>query len=111
MNSFWGSTILFKQTIINRINKFCWNFFGGITEDTRRMVFTRWDDITAPWEEGRLNVKDDLSWNKALRTRWIFETERGGTGLWQNWIKAYVLKNDIIWQLAKKDWYPECIVS
>ncbi|XP_074314764.1 uncharacterized protein LOC141650096 [Silene latifolia] len=78
-------------------------------EGSRKMVYKSWTAVCSPWLEGGFNVKELLSWNKALLSRWILKLAHATTegGLWHNWISTYLLKSDTIWTVQCKDSHPE----
>ena len=87
---------------IKLINKHCRNFFWGISHDEKKMIFKSWDSICKPWIEGGFNIKEALSWNKALISKQIWELMTNNDSLWSQWTRAYILKGKNIWNIENK---------
>ncbi|XP_074288882.1 uncharacterized protein LOC141614029 [Silene latifolia] len=61
------------------------------------MSYKSWNSICAPWDEGGFNVKELLSWNKALLSKWIWQLSTHRDILWDSWSRTYNLKGKSIW--------------
>ncbi|XP_074297731.1 uncharacterized protein LOC141628492 [Silene latifolia] len=71
------------------------------------MVFESWKSICSPWHEGGLDIKELLSWNKAVLTRWLWSLVNQHDGLWCCWNTAYNVVNDSIWDTHRKPYHSE----
>ncbi|XP_074305953.1 uncharacterized protein LOC141641182 [Silene latifolia] len=60
---------------------------------------------------GGVNVKELLSWNKALLAKWIWVLETDTTGSWASWNQTYAFPNSSIWHLSIKDRFSESMCS
>ncbi|XP_074266602.1 uncharacterized protein LOC141589881 [Silene latifolia] len=111
LTNFWCATALLPKNIIKNLNKLCKDFFLSIEAGQRRLVFKIWKSICSPWQKGGLNIKEFLSWNKALLAKWIWILEVKKSGLWYEWTQAYHLNNSSIWTLQSKSHYTESFRS
>ncbi|XP_074300996.1 uncharacterized protein LOC141632341 [Silene latifolia] len=111
LENFWCANALLPHSILKLINKICKNFFW--TKDTvqRKMVMKSWASICSPKAEGEFNVKELLSWNKALICKWLCILTHNPSSLWCSWNRAYNLSNCSIWDLECKDRYSESFIS
>ncbi|XP_074277576.1 uncharacterized protein LOC141601210 [Silene latifolia] len=73
------------------------------------MVFASWKTICSPWHEGGLNIKELLSWNKAVLARWLWSLANHHDGLWCCWNIAYNMGNFSIWDTLSKPHHPESL--
>ncbi|XP_074300504.1 uncharacterized protein LOC141631780 [Silene latifolia] len=58
-------------------------------------------------EEGGFGIKELLSWNKTLLSKWIWLLDLTLVGIWSRWTKAYNLKSGTIWDTTTKDQFSE----
>ncbi|XP_074288877.1 uncharacterized protein LOC141614024 [Silene latifolia] len=98
LQSFWGASVLLPKGIIKQIQKLCKDFLWGIADGHRRLVFKSWDSICLPRQEGGLNIKEILSWNKTQMMVWARKIEMDTSTIWAKWVKAYILKGTDFWQ-------------
>ncbi|XP_074271037.1 uncharacterized protein LOC141594956 [Silene latifolia] len=111
LTNFWCATALLPKNIIKALNKLCKDFFWSIEDGQRRLIFKSWKSICSPWQEGGFNMKELLSWNKALLAKWLWILEVKKSGLWFEWTQAYHLTNNSIWTLQSKSHYTESLRS
>ncbi|XP_074316088.1 uncharacterized protein LOC141652482 [Silene latifolia] len=97
IQNFWGASILLPKGIVKKLQKICKDFFWGIAEGRRTMVFKGWTGFCLPRREGGLDIKEILSWNKCQMVRWIWKVIYKPTCLWSAWITHYMLKGESIW--------------
>ncbi|XP_074300685.1 uncharacterized protein LOC141631984 [Silene latifolia] len=112
--NFWGASVLLPKGVVKKINKMCNDFLWGIGEGQRRMVFKSWGSFCCPTQEGGVNIKEVLSWNKCLMLEWIRKIVLDLPTIWVRWIKAYVLKGVSIWEFhltAAYSWSWSSIIS
>ncbi|XP_074288100.1 uncharacterized protein LOC141613260 [Silene latifolia] len=88
---------------MKRINKICKDYFWNIGDGSTRMVFKSWQHICRPSQEGGFNIKELLSWNRALLAKWIWLLSGNDGGIWAAWNRAYVFPTGSIWQMTLKD--------
>ncbi|XP_074301494.1 uncharacterized protein LOC141632888 [Silene latifolia] len=105
--NFWCSAALLPKNILKRITKICKDYFRGIADGDRKHVFLSWKSVCRPSQEGGFNVKELLSWNKALLAKWIWLLISDSRGYWAQWNKAYVFQDNSIWQTSTKDRFSE----
>ncbi|XP_074301075.1 uncharacterized protein LOC141632428 [Silene latifolia] len=97
IQNFLVASVLLPKGVVKKIKKLCKDFLWGIGEGQRRMVFKSWGIFFRPMQEGEVNIKEILSWNKRLILDWIRKLELDSSTIWVRWIKAYVLKGVSIW--------------
>ncbi|XP_074297053.1 uncharacterized protein LOC141627728 [Silene latifolia] len=107
IENFWCAGCLLPRSVIKLINRMCKNFFWGIEDNRRKMVLKSWTGICSPREEGGFGIKELLSWNKALLSKWIWLLDLPPVGIWSRWTKAYNLKSGTIWDTTTKDQFSE----
>ncbi|KAK9682400.1 hypothetical protein RND81_10G071300 [Saponaria officinalis] len=75
------------------------------------MVFKSWKSVTLPWDEGGFDVREILSWNKALIAKqlWLLLLPTGG--VWFQWIHRYCLSRCSIWELSVQDSHAQSLRS
>ncbi|XP_074320502.1 uncharacterized protein LOC141657241 [Silene latifolia] len=71
------------------------------------MTFQSWGSICAPWQEGGFNIKELLSWNKALISKWLWLLIQGRGGVWAAWTEFYVIVDSSIWTVLSKPHFAE----
>ncbi|XP_074314092.1 uncharacterized protein LOC141649297 [Silene latifolia] len=98
LENFWCSVLLLPSHIIKIVNKFCKDYFWGTLGMQRRMTFKSWSSICKPWIEGGYNVKELLSWNKALLSKWVWQLTQNRDGIWDIWSRSYNLNDHTIWE-------------
>ncbi|XP_074269089.1 uncharacterized protein LOC141592359 isoform X1 [Silene latifolia] len=67
--------------------------------------------IYRPRKEGGFNIKELLSWDKALLAKWLWMLDHNSAGYLAQWNRAYTFHDSSIWQLSIKDRYPESLCS
>ncbi|KAL9227776.1 hypothetical protein vseg_003427 [Gypsophila vaccaria] len=65
--------------------------------DDHKMVYRRWAKLCRAKEEGCINIKEILSWNKATYAKWICKLLGIQDNTWSRWVSHYVLKGSIFW--------------
>ncbi|XP_074283452.1 uncharacterized protein LOC141607999 [Silene latifolia] len=73
----------------------------------RRMTFKGWSSICKPWLEGGYNVKELLSWNKALLSKWVWHLTQNRDGIWDRWNRTYNYRDHTIWEAQSRSWHAE----
>ncbi|XP_074313984.1 uncharacterized protein LOC141649188 [Silene latifolia] len=111
LENFWCANALLPQSILKLINKLCKNFFWTKDNVQRKMVMNSWASICSPKAEGGFNVKELLSWNKALICKWLWLLTHNPSSLWCSWNRAYHLSHCSIWELDCRDRYCESFRS
>ncbi|XP_074304550.1 uncharacterized protein LOC141639290 [Silene latifolia] len=84
---------------LKKIHKICKDFFWGIEEGKRRLVFKGWNKLLPSWQEGGIDIKEAWGWNKYQLAKWIWKLLHKPDCLWATWTKHYVLKGADIWQV------------
>ncbi|XP_074298723.1 uncharacterized protein LOC141629648 [Silene latifolia] len=108
---FWCATVLLPKNVVKLINKLCKNFFWNQEDGHRKLVFKSWSDICSPWNEGGVDIKELLSWNKVVLAKWIWTLDSQQEGLWSTWTTAYYFSTDTIWSIKSKDHLSESLKS
>ncbi|KAK9671811.1 hypothetical protein RND81_12G056000 [Saponaria officinalis] len=67
----WANTFLSYAG--KDIDKMCRQFIWGYSEGQRRMVFFRWSNVCRPGAEGGFDIREILSWNKAMLVRMFWK--------------------------------------
>ncbi|XP_074293243.1 uncharacterized protein LOC141620213 [Silene latifolia] len=111
LTNFWCATALLPKNVVKLINKLCKNFFWNQEDGHRKLVFKSWSDICSPWNEGGVDIKELLSWNKAVLAKWIWTLDSQQDGLWSSWLVAYYFSTDTIWSIQSKDHLSESLKS
>ncbi|XP_074267250.1 uncharacterized protein LOC141590572 [Silene latifolia] len=111
LTNFWCATALLPKNVVKLINKLCKNFFWNQEDGHRKLVFKRWSDICSPWNEGGVDIKELLSWNKVVLAKWIWTLDSQQEGLWSSWIAAFYFSTDTIWSIQSKDHLSESLKS
>ncbi|XP_074290304.1 uncharacterized protein LOC141617035 [Silene latifolia] len=107
LENFWCSVLLLPSHIIKIVNKLCKDYFWGISGKQRRMTFKGWSSICKPWLEGGYNVKELLSWNKALLSKWVWHLTQNRDGIWDRWNRTYNYRDHTIWEAQSRSWHAE----
>ncbi|XP_074265822.1 uncharacterized protein LOC141588272 [Silene latifolia] len=79
------------------------NFFWGIPDGGRRIVFRSLHQISSPSFAGGFNVKDLTAWNYSLLCKWIWQLYLPCASKWKSWVMNHVLKQDDFWLVKAKD--------
>ncbi|XP_074296877.1 uncharacterized protein LOC141627534 [Silene latifolia] len=111
LTNFSCATALLPKNVVKLINKLCKNFFWNHEDGHRKLVFKSWSDICSPWNEGGVDIKELLSWNKAVLAKWIWTLDSQHDGLWSRWIATYYFSPDTIWSIQSKDHFSERIYT
>ncbi|XP_074291700.1 uncharacterized protein LOC141618485 [Silene latifolia] len=114
VQNFWGASILLPKGIVKKLQKICKDFFWGIAEGKRRLVFKKWLDFCLPRREGGMDIKEILSWNKSQMVRWVWKLVYKPDCLWSAWFKHYVLKGPSIWQATSTishSWFWKSVIA
>ncbi|XP_074301310.1 uncharacterized protein LOC141632687 [Silene latifolia] len=107
IENFWCASVLLPKSVIKTINKLCKNFFWHIKATDKKMIVKSWSNICAPTNEGGFGVKELLSWNKALISKWLWLLDRTPQELWSIWHSEYHLSHCSIWDVVVQDMYSE----
>ncbi|XP_074300962.1 uncharacterized protein LOC141632303 [Silene latifolia] len=102
LENFWCSVLLLPSHIIKLVNKLCKDYFWGTCGQQRRMVFKSWSSICKPCIEGGYNVKELLSWNKALLCKWVWQLTQNRDNILVSWCRSYNLNGHTIWEAQPK---------
>ncbi|XP_074314287.1 uncharacterized protein LOC141649497 [Silene latifolia] len=92
LRNFWGYSVLLPKGIAKKINKLCKDFLWGIEPGHSKHVFKSWDSFCLPREEGGVDIKEVLSWNKSQMLSWLKKLINHSQTIWVQWVEAYVLK-------------------
>ncbi|XP_074307933.1 uncharacterized protein LOC141642861 [Silene latifolia] len=111
IENFWCASVLLPKSVLKTINKLCKNFFWNIKATDKKMIVKSWSSICAPTNEGGFGVKELLSWNKALISKWLWLLDQTPQGLWSIWHSEYHLSHCSIWDAAVQDRYSESFRS
>ncbi|XP_074266105.1 uncharacterized protein LOC141588570 [Silene latifolia] len=111
LEAFWCANVLLPYNILKKLNKMSKDFFWGIGSDQRKWVCKSWDSICSPWLEGGFDIKELLSWNKALLAKWIWILETQQHWLWFSWRKAYHFPDIPFWEVTCKAHFAESFRS
>ncbi|XP_074293053.1 uncharacterized protein LOC141619954 [Silene latifolia] len=109
--SYAGRAQLLNSNVVKLINKLCKNFFWNQEDGHRKLLFKSWSDICSPWNEGGVDIKELLSWNKTVLAKWIWILDSQQEGLWSTWTAAYYFSTDTIWSIKSKDHLSESLKS
>ncbi|XP_074278284.1 uncharacterized protein LOC141601876 [Silene latifolia] len=108
IHNFWGASILLPKGIAKKIHKICKDFLWGIDDGKRRLVFKSWESLCRPRQEGGVDIKEILSWNKAHMMGWILKLDSAAPNIWVQWVNAYILKSVNFWSFqitAAHSWF------
>ncbi|XP_074289206.1 uncharacterized protein LOC141614355 [Silene latifolia] len=111
IENFWCASALLPKSVLKTINKLCKNFFWNIRATEKKMIVKSWSSICAPTTEGGFGVKELLSWNKALISKWLWLLDKTPQGLWSIWHSEYHLSHCSIWDAVVQDRYSESFRS
>ncbi|KAK9724068.1 hypothetical protein RND81_05G045600 [Saponaria officinalis] len=71
------------------------------------MVYKSWQEVCLPWDEGGFDVREILSWNKALIAKHLWHLDHGGGGggggIWAKWVRLYNLSSKDIWEITPRN--------
>ncbi|XP_074313496.1 uncharacterized protein LOC141648671 [Silene latifolia] len=108
LHNFWGASVLLPKGVAKRINRMCKDFLWGVKEGSRRMVFKSWESFCLPRQEGGMDIKEILSWNKSQLMVWVKKLITDAPNIWVKWVKAYLLKGEDFWEFrltAAHSWF------
>ncbi|XP_074293211.1 uncharacterized protein LOC141620172 [Silene latifolia] len=107
ITNFWCASVLLPKTIIKLINKLCKDYFWHVEQGVIKMMFKSWKAVCSPRHERGFNIKELISWNRALLAKWIWVLDNQQTGLWAVWTKSYLFPNESIWTVQPKDYHSD----
>lgn len=81
---------------MNRVYR---NFLGNGPNSETSHTLIGWDDITYPYDEGGLGVRDIITVNKACVLRHVWNIESDRDILWVKWIKKHRIRGKNFWAL------------
>ncbi|XP_074298626.1 uncharacterized protein LOC141629544 [Silene latifolia] len=114
LQNFWGSSVLLPKGIVKKINKLCKDFVWGIEEGHTKLTFKSWDSFCFPREEGGVDIKEVLSWNRAQLLLWLYKLVLHSDTIWVRWVEAYILKGTSLWDFkltSAYSWFWGSIIS
>ncbi|KAK9681908.1 hypothetical protein RND81_10G036000 [Saponaria officinalis] len=111
LENYWCSTLFIPKGVIKLIQRFCRSFLWNVAEGHRGFYPKSWISCCAPYGEGGFNIKEILSWNKALICKWLWQVETRNESLWFQWLRNYPLKRCSIWDLQIKIHHAESFRS
>ncbi|XP_074303190.1 uncharacterized protein LOC141637600 [Silene latifolia] len=97
-----GASILLPKGIVKSIQQICSRLFWGYECGSRRMVYRSWASFCYPRNEGGMDIKEVLTWNKTQFLKWIWKLEHKPQSLLVQWVKAYIIQHGSFWQLPFK---------
>lgn len=62
-------------------------------------MYVKWINICKSYEEGGLNIKEIISWNKVIRLKYLWEICDNRGGNWRRWVILYYLKGGLFWDV------------
>ncbi|XP_074289023.1 uncharacterized protein LOC141614167 [Silene latifolia] len=92
LHSYWASMFVMPKGVIKRIEAVYMNFLWDNSADYMRIPLVCWDTICRPKEEGRLGIKDQESWNKAMVGRLVDWVAMNRDSIWVHWVHNNYLK-------------------
>ncbi|XP_074318554.1 uncharacterized protein LOC141655368 [Silene latifolia] len=107
LEQFWCSTLLLPKGVLRLINKFCKKILWNFEEGQRKLIMKSWASCCSPYQEGRFNIKEILSWNKCVICKWIWGLINQSDGFWNTWNYSYNIKQGDLWTMQKKSTHSE----
>ncbi|XP_074306146.1 uncharacterized protein LOC141641380 [Silene latifolia] len=80
LENFWCTSALQPKEVIKKLNRLCKDYFWGIVDGGRKLVFKKWSQICAPWNRGGFNIKNVEIWNISLLIQWIWKLSTNSAG-------------------------------
>ncbi|XP_074320736.1 uncharacterized protein LOC141657402 [Silene latifolia] len=97
LENYWCKTLLLPKALVKLLNKFCRNYLWHNSVENQKIYMKSWATCCCPWEEGGLNIKEILSWNRAHLCKWVWRMLNPPVSLWTTWNAEYNMKNSTIW--------------
>ncbi|XP_074277508.1 uncharacterized protein LOC141601139 [Silene latifolia] len=107
LENYLCSALLLPKIVTKLVNKLCKDYFWGIPTGKRKMIFQSWKSVCFPWSEGGLNIKELMSLNKALLSRWVWLLTQDRVGIWDQWSRDYNMLGSFIWTTKSKPHHAE----
>ncbi|GJR05897.1 RNA-directed DNA polymerase, eukaryota [Tanacetum coccineum] len=81
---------LFKvpKSVLNKMENLRSNFFNGIQEGDRKIVWVKWIKVLAAKKFGGLGVSSFFALNRGLIAKWVWRFISGDNSLWCKFISA-----------------------
>lgn len=90
---FWASIMFIPNAVLEQVQSVCRDYlWSGNSE--KHYYPVSWLNVCQPKEEGGLDMKEVLAWNKALMSKYIMELARSSEesdSLWLKWNRSYRL--------------------
>ena len=100
IQKFWCRQFLLPKGVLKRLIQLCSRFFWRGNNNARKGARVRGQDVCLPKDEGGLELKDILSWNRACMMQHIWSILAKSGSIWIVWVNAYMLKGRTIWQAS-----------
>ena len=86
--------------VSNQIESLCKSFLWSGKENGRRRRFpVAWSVVTLPFEEGGLDIKEVLVWNKTVFLKLGADLILGRDNIWTEWVKCNITRGRDIWEV------------
>ncbi|XP_039065361.1 uncharacterized protein LOC120210728 [Hibiscus syriacus] len=99
MANYWCSQLILPQSILNKIDQLCSQFFWKGTNKAASGARISWEKVCQSKSERGIGIKNTKSWNKTCLLHLIRKIISGEGSLWVVWLKEYVLKETNFWNL------------
>ncbi|GJW02387.1 RNA-directed DNA polymerase, eukaryota, partial [Tanacetum coccineum] len=95
LKSVLGSTPIYNMSLykvpkadLNSMETICRDFFNGIPDGERKIVWVKWTKVLASKNQGGLGVSSFYALNRALLVKWVWRFLSGDNSLWARVIYA-----------------------
>ncbi|XP_074300969.1 uncharacterized protein LOC141632309 [Silene latifolia] len=98
IEAYWCASLLLPKGVIKTLETECRKFLWGSAAN-RRMNFFSWNKVCRSRQQGGMDIREVLSWNKALMLQIFWKLCYKSTTIWMQWSTHYIFKLQSCWDL------------
>lgn len=111
--SFWSQVFLLPVGVIEKIESMCRRFLWSGNETGNRYLVA-WTEVTLPYDEGGIGIKEILAWNKGVFSKLIGDIHYNRESVWTRWARHNLTHGASIWDVQAKEkdsWAWKCALQ
>ncbi|XP_074288799.1 uncharacterized protein LOC141613955 [Silene latifolia] len=98
IEAYWCASLLLPKEVVKALETECRKFLWGSAAN-RRMYFFSWNKVCRSRQQGGMDIREVLSWNKALLLQMFWKLCYKNISIWMQCSTLYIFKLKSCWDL------------